>query len=64
MTLTAHFFAVWMILEPVLATVWRGTNEQEMCLSDHQTTMRASYDWLYEFYRLPDMVSDPHAMAV
>ncbi|KAH7706633.1 hypothetical protein AAVH_26132, partial [Aphelenchoides avenae] len=62
---TAHFFAIWILLEQLMASVWNGNLEQEMCLSDHETTLKLSHDYFVETYRTPEMqwISDPNAMA-
>ncbi|KAH7723358.1 hypothetical protein AAVH_09074, partial [Aphelenchoides avenae] len=62
---TAHFFAIWILLEQLMASVWNGNLEQEMCLSDHETTLKLSHDYFVDTYRTPDMqwISDPDAMA-
>ncbi|KAH7699763.1 hypothetical protein AAVH_33130, partial [Aphelenchoides avenae] len=63
--LSQHFLAIWLKLEQTLATVSRGTADNEVCLSDYETTFPVTYDWLYALYyrHITMFVSDPAELA-
>ncbi|KAH7715231.1 early growth response protein 1-like protein [Aphelenchoides avenae] len=62
--MTDHFYAIWFLLELLLATVRHGRLETELCYMDHATTVRSNSDWLTEFHRQDEHIKDPNGLAV
>ncbi|KAH7714919.1 hypothetical protein AAVH_17721 [Aphelenchoides avenae] len=60
-----HFLAIWLKLEQTLATVSHGRVDNEVCLSDYETTFPVTYDWHYAIYyrHMTMFVSDPGPLA-
>ncbi|KAH7699163.1 hypothetical protein AAVH_33734 [Aphelenchoides avenae] len=61
--MSSHFFAVWMTLEQLLATVQNGPFEPTICFQDYSTTIPVIYEAKLSYFRSMPWILDADALA-